>query len=341
MVNVNVWLYFMPAFFHKHLGVTYGEAYYFDPGTRAAVTRRESRLLYDLFGAFGVGEADPQPVPTIFIQPIDLMLHTQGAAWRFPADAPLESVGTPWAGKSVAEIAAIDARETAHHPVMDRLLEQYREIEATYGAQADIFGVKSGTMNVHTPYTTAHQLCGEELFVLLLTEPEEAQVIFAKVWELYQAIYARAWAATGARATRLYLGDCSVSLLSAETYRTQVLPVNQRLARLYPAVGYHSCGKSTHLLADFAALPHLDAIQLGAGTDMAEAARRLPGIALQPLIDPVLMREGTPEVVHAEITALLHATASAPTVNLCAWSFDSETPVENVRALYRAVEAYT
>jgi hypothetical protein len=337
MPNISVWLGLMPAFYTKHLGVTYGEAYYFDFAYRAEVMRRESLFLYELFGDLGVGEADPQPVPAIFVQPIDLMLHTQGAPWRFPDDAPLESIGAPWAGKSLEEIAAIDPQDAARHPVMDRLLAQYAALEAVYGDRADIFGVKSGTMNIHTPYTTAHQLCGEALFELLMFEPEAVQIIFSTVWALYQAIYARVWAATGTRASRLYLGDCSASLLSAEVYASQVLPFNCRLAEQYPALGYHSCGKSSHLLADFARLPHLDAIQLGAYTDMAEAARRLPGVILEPLVDPVLLREGTADDVYAYISTMVSDCAPAPAVHLCAWSFDRDTPFDNVRAMYRAV----
>jgi hypothetical protein len=338
MPRVNIWLGYMPAYYTKHLGLTYGEAYYFDFAYRAKVMTAEARLLHEQLGDFGVGAANPDPVPNIFVQPIDLMLHTQGAPWRFPDDATLESVGAPWASMSIEEIAAIDPRTAAEHPVMDRLLEQYREIARHYGDAADIFNVKSGMMNIHAPYTTAHQLYGEELFILLMTEPEAAQVIFDKVWALYQAIYARTLAVTGTTFDRIYLGDCSASLLSESVYRERVLPVNQRLAALYPASGYHSCGLSTHLLTAFSTLPGLRHIQLGAGTDMAAAARHMPGVIMEPLIDPVRMREGTPDDVTRLITGILADTATAPSVNLCAWSFDSETPVENVRAMYQVVQ---
>lgn len=338
MPRVNISLNFMPAFFTRHLGISYGEAYYFDFDHRVAVTRAEQRLLFELFGEYGVGEADAQPVPGIFVQPIDLLLHTQGAPWRFPADATLESIGAPWAALSIEEIAAIDPRSAAEHPVLDRLLAQYRAMERRHGARADIFGMRSGTMNIHAPYTTAHQMYGQELFVLLLTEPEAAQVIFAKVEALYQALYTRMCAETGLSFSRIYLGDCSASLLSERVYREQVLPVNQRLAQMYPATGYHSCGRSTHLLAAFSELPGMDAVQLGAGTDMAAAARLLPGVILEPLIDPVVMREGSPDDITRLISGLLRDTAAAPAVNLCAWSFDSQTPADNVRAMYAAAQ---
>jgi len=78
-------------------------------------------------------------------------------------------------------------------------------------------------------------------------------------------------------------------------------------------------------------------LQLGAGTDIAQAARLLPGAELQPLVDPVLMREGNPDEVTAVTASLLRDSATAPAVTLCAWSFDRDTPMENVTAMYEAV----
>jgi hypothetical protein len=335
---MDVSLNFMPAFYAKHLGVTYGEPYYFDPSYRATVERAEGRFLFEFLRQYGVGSEDPQPSPSLFIQPVDLIMRTQGARWRFPADATVESQGTPWAELTPAQIAAIDAREAADHPVIESLIAQYRELERMYGHEADIFGTKSGTMNIHTPYTTAHQLCGETLFTLMLTEPEGVRLIFAKVWEIYQAIFARVTAATGAKLTRVQLGDCSASMVSLQTYRSVVLPSNLALASRFEQAGYHSCGRSTHLLTAFRDLPKLDSIQLGAGTDLAASARLLPEVHLQPLVDPVLMLNGNPDAIHHTIDDMLRETAAAPAVTLCAWSFDRDTPLENAVALYEAVD---
>jgi hypothetical protein len=337
MKRVDVSLNFMPAFYAKHLGVTYGEPYYFDPGYRAEVERAEGRFLFEFLHAYGVGGENPQPSPSLFIQPVDLIMRTQGAQWRFPADATVESQGAPWAGLTPQQVAAIDARAAARHPVIDSLIVQYRQLERMYGERADIFGTKTGMMNVHTPYTTAHQLCGEGLFALMLSDPNGARTIFAKVWEIYQAVFRRVTSVTGARLTQILLGDCAASLISHRTYRDVVLPTNQALASQFEQVGYHSCGRSTHLLSAFCDLPKLDFIQLGAGTDLAASARLLPGVHMQPLVDPLLMLRGDPDAIHCTIEEILRQTAAAPAVTLCAWSFDRDTPLENAVALYDAV----
>jgi len=106
---VAISLDFMPAFYHKHLGLRFGEAYYFDPGHRERVESAKGRFLYDLLGRYGVGSSAPPTTHDIFIQSIDLTLRTQGAEWRFPVDAAVESWGTPWAAFTPEESAAFDA----------------------------------------------------------------------------------------------------------------------------------------------------------------------------------------------------------------------------------------
>ena len=331
-------LNFMPAFYHKHLGLVYGEPYYFDPAYRATVDCAEQRFLHETLGEHGVGSADPQPPTSIFIQPIDVILLTQGAALDCPEEATLQTRGTPWAGLSVAEIERIDADEAARHPIVDRVLEQYRVMVGMYGERADIFGLKGGSMAIHTPYTTAHQLCGEGLFMLMLEDPDGARVVLEKARAVIFAIFARLSRELGATPTHLHLGDCSASLLSPAVYHGVVLPSNAALAEGFSAVGYHSCGSSSHLLKDFATLPALGNIQLGPGTDLREAVRLMPQVLMQPLIDPLLLRNGSEAEVATGIADVLEATAPARETILCAWSFDRETPIENVATMYEVVE---
>lgn len=335
---VDISLNFMPAFYHKHLGVTYGDAFYFDPRHRAEVECAEGRFLYEILGRFGVGSPAPSPSPSLFIQPIDLLKATQGATVYCPPDATLETRGHAWAELSVAEIDRLDPRAAAHHPFVNSLLAQYHELQRLYGDQADLFGLKAGMLNLHAPFTTAHQLCGEALFFLLMDDPKGARLIFDKIWALYQAVFARLRTEIGAPPpARLNLGDCSASLISAEQYREVVLPANQAIAAKFTRANYHSCGSSSHLLEDFADIPGVESIELGPGTNLPLAVRHLPGVAMRPLVDPLVMRNASPEAVDALTRAMVTDCAPAPATTLCAWSFDRDTPVANVEAMYSAV----
>ena len=335
--NVEISLNFMPAFFAKHARLTYGEPYYFDPDYRAQVECAEARFLNECLGRYGVGSATPQPSANLFIQPVDLIMRTQGAEWHMPKDATLESWGTPWAGLTPDEIQRLDPRAAASHPVIDQILRQYRDMEKLYGSRADIFGIKGGTMNIHTPFTTAHQLYGEELFVLMLMDPPAARNILGKVWDIYQAVFQRIRQATGANPVRVQMGDCSAALVSEQAYREVVLPMNQAILENFRSAGYHSCGSSSHLLTAFAELPRVDAVELGPGTDLRSGTALLSDKTMRPLVDPKIMKAGSDESIRDLVGGLLRDTANAPAVTLCAWSFDRDTPIANVAALYETV----
>ena len=155
-------------------------------------------------------------------------------------------------------------------------------------------------------------------------------MIFAKVWEIYQAIFARVTAVTGARLTRIQLGDCAASLISLRTYRELILPTNQALASQFEQAGYHSCGRSTHLLTAFRDLPKAGLHPAWSRHGLGSSAQLLPELHMQPLVDPILMLKGDPDMIHRTIEEMLYVTATAPAITLCAWSFDRDTPLENV-----------
>ncbi len=339
---IDISLNFMPAFYHKHIGVTYGEAFYFDPGYRAGVECAENRFLHEVLGRFGVGSPNPSPSPDLFIQPIDLLKATQGTTVFCPPDATLETRGHAWENLNVEEIDRLDPQEAANHPFVNALLAQYRELQWLYGDRADLFGLKAGMMNLHAPFTTAHQLCGETLFYLLVDDPKGARVIFDRIGSLYHAIFARLRAEIGTPPLSVVnLGDCSASLISAEQYREVVLPANQTITARFTRANYHSCGSSSHLLEAFTNIPGVKSIELGPGTNLALAVRHLPGVAMRPLVDPLVMRNASPDAVDALTRAIVSDCATAPSTTLCAWSFDRDTPVANVEAMYSTVRELT
>jgi uroporphyrinogen-III decarboxylase len=127
-------------------------------------------------------------------------------------------------------------------------------------------------------------------------------------------------------------------MLSKDNYREIVLPVNRKIAEGFQSVSYHSCGASTHLLPSFAELPLLTSIELGPGTDFAQAVTLMPETAMSPLIDPVIIRNGSPEDVESLVKSVTTETFNAPSVTLCAWSLDKETPVANLQKLYLTLD---
>ena len=58
-------LVFNPNWWYQTTGVSFDEAFYFDPQVRIENDVLMRRVLYERFGMMGMGEADPQPRPII------------------------------------------------------------------------------------------------------------------------------------------------------------------------------------------------------------------------------------------------------------------------------------
>lgn len=339
--KIDLSLNLMPSFYHKHIGIEYGEGYYFDPVYRSDIEKKEQFFIYDILGKFGEGSKKPAPSANLTIQPVDLIMATQGAKIVCPVDATLETWGAPWKTLTVEEIDKIDPVAAANHPVIDNILKQYHEIVKMYGEKADILGIKAGSMNIHTPYTTAHQLCGEELFYKMIEAPEVVKIILLKVWQIYKSIYQRLTKELKTSIpTMLIMGDCSASLLSAKLYQEIVLPINVDITKNFKRTKYHSCGSSTHLLKDFVNIPKLFRIELGPGTDLGSAVQLFPDISIAPLFDPISMLNSPPNEIENSIINIIETTTFAPETLICAWSLDRETPLENLDALCATVNKY-
>lgn len=196
-------------------------------------------------------------------------------------------------------------------------------------------------MGIHSPYTTAHQLMGEELFFLMIDDPDGVKQIFTKIFEIYTAVFSRlAGQLKVAYPQRLHIGDCSACMLSDELYKQIVLPMTREIAAGFQSISYHSCGGSTHLLSAFSEIPTLTSIELGPGTDLAQAVKLMPGTAICPLADPMIIRNGQTNEVQSLITTMIRATSEAPAATVCAWSLDRETPVSNLEEMYLTLEQY-
>ena len=163
-------------------------------------------------------------------------------------------------------------------------------------------------------------------------------MIFAKVWELYQAIFARIAAATGARphahpTWRL----CRLAHFAADVSRGRLadqpgvgFPVRAGglsfLRSIHPSACRLSRAAQLGLHSAWRRHGPSGRRSLVAGSSHAAAGRSGADARRRSRCDPPHDRRH-----------LAAPRPLAPAVTLCTWSFDRNTPLENAAALYDAV----
>lgn len=133
------------------------------------------------------------------------------------------------------------------------------------------------------------------------------------------------------------IGEAIGSQVSAETYRTLILPRTRQLVKAIVEAGawvkLHICGNITHLLDDLAALP-IHILDLDYPVEPALARARIGGdkVLCTNLNPTGIMQSGTPDEIRAEVRTVYDILGNPCMVN-AGCEIPSGTPHNNLKAL--------
>ncbi|MBA4393494.1 MAG: hypothetical protein C0407_08060, partial [Desulfobacca sp.] len=196
----------------------------------------------------------------------------------------------------------------------------------------------------------ALKIRGEQLYVDYFENPELChhllKVCTASIIQLFQFIYK----ITGTGAVDvtpmcdpgLYvLPNCTVEQVSLQSYETFNLPYDNLVAEACHPLGIHHCGSVDQALPGYAKVRHLEFLEIGFGSDVKRTRQVLgPNVAINARISPVLMKNGSPEEVAAEVRRLIDQGDPLENYSIDTVGLTYGTPDENVRAARRTAAEY-
>jgi uroporphyrinogen-III decarboxylase len=341
-------LVFNPNWWHKTAGISFKEPFYLDPATRIQNDITMRRVLYERYGKLGMGEADPQPRPIIgsvhvaggFVIPALLGAEIQFADAEAPQPLPVSL--------SKAQLAAFEKPDFRALWPMNELIHQMDALEDEYGTLV-------GDLNTDGLLNAAYHLYGQDLFLDFYMDPTTVRRLLEIIGELIVdvALYVRGRTgdcsiAVNRMAAHIDRGlflhaNCSVQMISPDSYREMHLPVEEAMAARIRPFGVHHCGDNMHRIAPEYAKLGATFFDVGWGSDVAECRHHLPTAFLNLRLNPVRMLQATPDEIASDTEHLLQAAAesgSLANVGICCINMDYGTPDDNLWAMYDVVERY-
>lgn len=338
-------LVFNPKWWHRTAGICFDESFYLDPAARIRNDVLMRRVLFERFGAAGLGEADPQPRPIIgsehvaggFVIPALL-----GAEIRFECDAAPQPLPALLDVEQLARLPKPDFRRTWP---MNVLIEQMDALEAEWGYLV-------GDVNTDGLLNAAYHFYGQELFVNFYTAPERVRHLLEMIGELIVdvALYVRERTGSCSIAVNrmvahvdprlLFHANCSVQMISPASYRAIQLPVERGMAARIQPYGIHHCGDNLHKIAPVYAELRPAMVDVGWGSDVTAVRRALPESFLNLRLSPVRMLQESPQTIAADTRALLEAAGPLDQIGVCCINMDYGTPDENIFAMVDVVEQF-
>jgi uroporphyrinogen-III decarboxylase len=338
-------LVFNPNWWRQTAGISFDEGFYLDSATRIANDMTMRRVLFEQYGAWGLGEADPRPRPIIgsvhvaggFVIPALLGAHIRFGAEAAPQPEPMHV--TP------EQIDALEKPDWQHMWPMNRLIADMDALEAE-------FGYVAGDLNTDGVLNAAYHLCGQQLFADFYDAPQRARRVLETIGELIVEVAEYVHARTGSYSisvnrmaellspTPFIHSNCSVQMISPKSYRQMQLPVEQKMAERMQPYGIHHCGSNTHIVAsEYARLP-VSYVEVGWGSDVARCREALPDVILNLRLNPVRMLTCTAAEITRDTEYLLGAAAPLDRVGVCCINMDAGTPDENILAMFEVIERF-
>jgi uroporphyrinogen-III decarboxylase len=338
-------LVFNPNWWYRTAGISFDRGFYLDAETRIQNDVAMRRVLYERFGALGLGEPDPQPRPIIgslhiaggFVIPALLGADILFEANAAPQPKPLKL--------SLEQIDAVEKPDLRETWPMVQLIASMDAVEAEHGYLV-------GDLNTDGLLNAAYHLYGQQLFLDFYEAPERAGRLLDIIAELIVdvALYVRERTGSCSISVNrmvervdpgLFLhANCSVQMISPASYRALHLPREQSMSGRIQPFGIHHCGDNAHRMAPaYADLP-VCYLEVGWGSDVANCREALPDAFLNLRLNPVRMLQGTPQEMVEDTERLLRAAGPLEQVGLCCINMDYGTPDDNIWAMFEVVQRY-
>lgn len=301
---------FHPSWWHKNAGICFTRDFFDDPEYRMDCDVRMRKELFERFGAYGIGEKNPQKRPllgTDLLAAGYLYSELMGCEIVYQEDNSPQVVCRNLDEDDMEEIALPKLSES---PVWQRTAGQITYLKEKYG-HVEPYVNLMGIQNI------AMDLCGQNVLMAYYSAPEEVEKLLGKITELSIQVgreLRKCSADISGGVTSVvrkvqpecYLtSNCSVEMISNELYEEFLLKHDQRLADEFGSFGVHHCGATMeHVVDGYAKLKGLTFAEAGAGSDMKAVREKLPQIWLNARYSPVELKTASAEEVETRIARL-------------------------------------
>lgn len=256
------------------------------------------RILRERFPGTDIGGIDRPDTP------LDLLTGTYGACTVAAIyGTPVLYAADNWpncAHEYLADeqLARLEPPDIDRNPHFEKLMEQVEWIARKEGRV-------EGFINWQGVLNNAHRLRGEELFIDMIVEPEKARHLFACVAEtMIQSIRRLhdAQRAGGVDPRFITVSNCLVNMVSPETYRELLLPLDKMIADVYGCIGIHNCAwNATPYLDAYAEVPGVAYIDMGIKSNLVRARELFPDARRALMYTPMDLADKPDDEIRADV----------------------------------------
>jgi hypothetical protein len=307
------------ALLHRRFGLDFGERFHRDILFRVSSLMEIDRLVWKEFGDLGLGYEEPFPRATIepFGHRFVPVLYGSDCVY-----SSSEEPAARYREMDTARLASLPGWTPERFEASDAVREvvsQVRTLRERFGDRLGEYAARMGynphyqplssLQNLGSVINTAVSVFGENVLLLYEDDPDLLRAFYRNVTDLMLLCLDRFPKQDGRPLTHVFVGDCTVAMISPRQYEACNLGFDRELSAFAASIGaqflVHQDSSVTPHLSHYARLGPVGALDVGQDTDFSEAARLFPGAAVSCILFPSWIASTSIGDMEAELTRLM------------------------------------
>lgn len=329
-----------PEWWHRHAGIAFDRDFFLHPARRVEQEARMERVLYDRWGRYGLGSKESRPeVGPVHLAAGYLLQEMLGCQVEYRDGHPPQVI------PARQERLHVDPDSAFASPAFKAFVDLCDRLQRTCG-------YVTGDVNFSGILNIGLDLRGQDLFIDMYTDPDHVRQEFSKIAQVITRFVDFVVARTGTssvsvnrnvrhlREPVVLHSECTHTMISERDYERFLLEYDVQWSRRYKAFGVHYCGPDPHrYAASYARIPGLSFVDVGAGGDVRVMRQHLPTAFLNLRLDPVRLRDQSPDQIRTIVQDLARASQSPTLTGICCINMDDTVTDAQVAAILETAAA--
>jgi uroporphyrinogen-III decarboxylase len=320
----ELWFNFLPSWWNRGYGITYGERFVFDPDYRTECYRFFDKTLFERFPGCALGERDAKPKVTSPDFGNAVTPAVAGCEVQFPVD------NYPW------------NRHLQREQVRELVPPEDPLVRFPYSEIVSQLAYLNGKLNVDVkPYlptrgilNDAELILGEDVFADMINAPQDAHRLFTYLLSLYAANMKINCEKFGYR-SNVILTNCAIMMISPQMYETVLMDYDRKMwdssSRQRLGFMIHHCGLIDKYLDSYRKLGRIEMLEIGWGSDLRTAMKIFPETKFSYIFNPTFLMRSTRHQIRDKIKEIFDAArGNLPRLILAMADVEHGTPDENI-----------
>ena len=320
--------------------MSFDEDFFYHPARRVEAEQKMEQVLYDRWGAYGLGADRHKKLPMIGAVHLAagfLIQEMMGCTVEYKESDPPQVI------PAHRDAFDADPDEAFKSAAFKRFRALVESLETTYHSVL-------GDVNWGGILNIALDLRGESLFMDMYDSPENVQHYFQRIQAIIDRFTRYISDKTGTtsisvnrtvahfREPVFLHSECTNTMISASDYERFLLRLDSAWSQQHRPFGIHHCGTDAHRFARvYGKVPHLDFLDVGWGSDVKALREQLPNTFLNIRLSPVEIVEQSEDQIHQCICSLVEDSGNPRLTGLCCINMDDQVSDAKIAAIFKTV----